>query len=89
MDSPLSIVILNHSTPIHKKQGTAKEIKRKQQKYIILIIMEFIEYLGKETAWETLVFLYQSDCFFMLSVTHDPIGTVPRKPHDRLQRNTQ
>ena len=32
---------------------------------------------------------YQSDCFFMLSVTHDPIGTVPRKPHERLQRNTQ
>lgn len=64
MDSTLSIVILNHSTPIHKKQGTAKEIKRKQQKYIILIIMEFIEYLGKETAWETLVFLYQSDFFY-------------------------
>ena len=25
----------------------------------------------------------------MLSITHDPIGTVPRKPHDRLKRSTR
>lgn len=57
MDSPLLLVVLNHSTLIRKKQGKVAEIKRRQQKYIILIIMEFIEYSGKETAME-------NNCFF-------------------------